>query len=64
MKARYGMRGIVSRPLSTRSLPTAGAQIDSAGSFDYGLPFFYGRNVFTAIEDASTPAGNGPYFGF
>ena len=41
-----------------------GAQIDSAGSFDYGLPFFYGRNVFTAIENASTPVGNGPYFGF
>jgi hypothetical protein len=49
---------------SATAFSNIGAQIDSAGSFDYGLPFFYGRNVFTAIEDASTPAGNGPYFGF
>ncbi len=35
-----------------------------ATSFDWGLPFFYGRNVFTAIEGKSTPAGNGPYFAY
>jgi hypothetical protein len=34
------------------------------GTFDWGLPFFYGRNVFTAIEGASTPAGTGPYWAF
>jgi Protein of unknown function (DUF3443) len=32
--------------------------------FDFGLPFFYGRNVFTVIEGASTPGGMGPYFAF
>jgi hypothetical protein len=32
--------------------------------FDWGLPFFYGRNVFTAIEGKSTPGGNGPYWGY
>lgn len=31
------------------------------GSFDWGLPFFFGRNVFIAIEGQSTPAGPGPY---
>jgi hypothetical protein len=31
------------------------------GSFDWGLPFFYGRNVFVAIEGKSTPGGTGPY---
>jgi len=31
-------------------------------SFDWGLPFFYGRTVFTAIMGASTPAGPGPYW--
>ncbi len=35
-----------------------------ANSFDWGLPFFYGRNVYTAIEGASTPAGSGPYVAF
>lgn len=34
------------------------------GIFDWGLPFFFGRNVFTAIEAASTPAGTGPYWAF
>ncbi|HYL91494.1 MAG TPA: DUF3443 domain-containing protein [Burkholderiales bacterium] len=29
-----------------------------------GLPFFFGRNVFTAIEGATTPAGTGPYVAF
>jgi hypothetical protein len=34
------------------------------GAFDWGLPFFFGRNVFTAIESRSTPAGQGPYWAF
>ncbi len=34
------------------------------GSFDWGLPFFFGRNVFTAIDNKSTPAGPGPYFAY
>lgn len=34
------------------------------GSFDWGLPFFFGRNVFTAIEQRSTPGGMGPYFAY
>jgi hypothetical protein len=34
------------------------------GSFDWGLPFFFGRNVFTAIESESTPAGVGPYWAY
>ena len=32
--------------------------------FDFGLPFFYGRNVFTVIENANTSGGVGPYFAF
>jgi hypothetical protein len=34
------------------------------GAFDWGLPFFFGRNVFTAIEQQSTPGGMGPYFAY
>jgi hypothetical protein len=36
---------------------------DPAG-FAWGLPFFFGRNVFTAIEGKSTSGGLGPYFAF
>ena len=31
------------------------------GSFDWGLPFFFGRNIYIAIEGQSTPGGTGPY---
>jgi hypothetical protein len=33
-------------------------------SFDWGLPFFYGRAVFTAIAGQSTPQGPGPYWAY
>ena len=34
------------------------------GVFDWGLPFFYGRVVFTAIENMNTPGGPGPYVAY
>jgi hypothetical protein len=34
------------------------------GMFDWGLPFFFGRNVFNAIESRNTPGGTGPYWAF
>ncbi len=36
----------------------------NSGTFDWGLPFFYGRKVFTAIEGQSTPGGTGPYWAY
>jgi hypothetical protein len=33
-------------------------------TFVWGLSFFYGRTVYTAIEERSTPGGQGPYFAF
>lgn len=38
--------------------PAAGAM------FDWGMPFFYGRRVFYAIDGRSTPAGTGPFVAF
>ena len=37
---------------------------ENPGSFDWGLPFFYGRTVFNAIETKSTPGGIGPYWAY
>jgi hypothetical protein len=34
------------------------------GVFDFGLPFFFGRNIYTAIEGKSTPGGTGPYVAY
>jgi hypothetical protein len=34
------------------------------GSFDWGLSFFFGRTIFTAIEGQSTPGGTGPYWAY
>ncbi|MGH8800876.1 MAG: DUF3443 domain-containing protein [Casimicrobiaceae bacterium] len=50
--------------------PTFYAFDDIAGpggdttTFAWGLPFFFGRNVYTAIEGHSTPGGMGPYVAF
>jgi hypothetical protein len=34
------------------------------GAFDWGMPFFFGRNVFVAIDGQQTPAGPGPYWAY
>ncbi len=55
----------VGNGLSLVSNPNNAAINGLAGPFpgliDFGLPFFFGRNVFTAFDGKSTPAGTGPY---
>lgn len=48
---------------STLSAPNCSTGGSDCG-FDWGLAFFYGRNMFTAIELKSTPGGTGPYVAF
>ncbi len=35
-----------------------------SGGFDWGLPFFFGQNVFIGIQGKSTPGGAGPFWAY
>jgi hypothetical protein len=43
---------------------TIAGTFPSADAFDWGLPFYFGRTVYTAIEQATTAVGTGPYVAF
>jgi Protein of unknown function (DUF3443) len=48
---------------------SSGLQLQLGGTngsdlFDWGLPFYFGRSVYTAIENRNTSGGTGPYFAF
>ncbi len=55
---------------SAAVLPNVGGPVSvpagtqNAIQFDLGMPFFFGVNVYTAIENAATPGGTGPYFAY
>jgi hypothetical protein len=40
------------------------ASVPGINGFDWGLPFFFGRPVFVAIEGSNTPAGVGPFWAY
>ncbi len=42
----------------------ANSQSAYPSSFDFGLPFFYGRTVYIAIEGRSAGGFSGPYFAY
>jgi hypothetical protein len=59
----FAVESARSLPASTAAAHLAG-DIGSSRSLDWGLPFFFGRKVFVALQGASTPFGTGPYWGF
>jgi hypothetical protein len=42
----------------------AGTNDGTFTSFDWGLPFFFGRNVYTSIERKTAPGGTTPYWAY
>ena len=46
------------------AIPTLAGNVLDARTFDWGLPFFYGRRVFIGIEGQPSPLGTGPFFAF
>jgi hypothetical protein len=59
----FQVENVATLPRSTAAAHLAG-DLGLSSSFDWGLPFFFGRSVFVAIHGASTPWGVGPYWAF
>jgi len=51
-------------PTFTAFPTVAGTFPGTTSTFDFGLPFFYGRRVAFAIETHTTAVGTGPYVAF
>jgi hypothetical protein len=51
----------ISRSVSAANV---GGDVGLAHTFDWGLPFFFGRTVFVAFSGAQTPKGPGPYWAY
>jgi Protein of unknown function (DUF3443) len=49
---------------SFAAFPGLGGTNPQPNSFDWGLPFFYGRRVAIAIQGATTSVGTGPYIAY
>jgi hypothetical protein len=61
-----GSTVIAAAPGLAGSNATSGSGSNGASSFefDWGLPFYYGRNVYTAIDTKNAGGTTGPYFAF
>jgi hypothetical protein len=49
---------------SFAAFPGLGGTNPTPNSFDWGLPFFYGRRVAVAIQGYTTSVGAGPYVAY
>jgi hypothetical protein len=60
----FTIEGFQSISGNATAAPVGGSPTGLGKSFDWGLPFFFGRTVFVAIAGATTPAGIGPFWAF
>lgn len=60
----FTIEGLQSVSSNAVAAPVGASPSGLSRAFDWGLPFFFGRNVFVAISGAVTPAGTGPYYAF
>jgi hypothetical protein len=51
-------------PTSATAFPGLAGTNPAPQSFDWGLPFFFGRQVATVIQGYTTADGTGPYIAF
>lgn len=44
--------------------PGLAGPLNDSRSFDWGLPFFFGKSVFIGLEGSSSPLGSGTYYAY
>jgi hypothetical protein len=62
--SKLSSRSFVFGNLGTEMPGFPSGTTSSIPDFLWGLPFFFGRTVYTAIEEQDTPGGKGPYVAF
>lgn len=55
---------LLASEVAVASVGGTASSFDGIGGFDWGLPFFFGRTVFVAIENINTPSGPGPFWAY
>jgi Protein of unknown function (DUF3443) len=55
---------ITAAPTLAGTFPSSFPGSDASTTFDWGLPFYFGRTVYTVIEGETTKVGTGPYVAF
>lgn len=60
----FGIVNLDALGVGTTAVKAGGNWTGGTTTFDWGIPFFFGRKVYTAIDQAATPAGQGPYWAY